>query len=162
MKLHRIFQLIGLYGVLFMIPFLQQQINDYSGEEDKNRWKQTDAIVKHVYYDVKKITCSQLGQSATTHDCKKGVYQDIVLKSALKQEEAAADKKSDSLSSFWIIYYIFAFFAFLGAAIEYRKEYENDKKNKESDGKTDGSLTAKNTEELVIENKEKVTVEINE
>jgi hypothetical protein len=161
MKLHRIFQLIGLYGVLFMIPFLQQQINDYSGEEEKNRWKQTDAIVKHVYYDVKKITCSQLGQSATTHDCKKGVYQDTLLKLALEQEDAAASKKSDSISSFWIIYYIFAFFAFVGAAIEYRKEYENDKNSQKSGITTDDDLAPNNTEELVIENKEKVTVEIN-
>ena len=162
MKLHRIFQLIGLYGVLFMIPLLQQQINDYSGEEDKNRWKQTDAIVKHVYYDVKKITCSQLGQSATTHDCKKGVYQDIVLKSALKQEADAANKKSEFLSSFWIFYYFFAVCASLGATIEYRKEYVNDKKSKESNIKTDDSLTTKNTEELAIKEQEKVEVEINE
>lgn len=123
LKLHRYFQLFGLYGVLFLIPVLQNQINNFSGKEEDYKRKQTQAIVEHMYYDVKRLTCDLLGQQATTHDCKKGIYQDIRLSSAIDSEQRIAEDKSKFSSIYWIIYYIFAALGFLGNYIEYRKEY---------------------------------------
>lgn len=122
-KFNRAIQLIGLYGVLFLIPFIQQAINEYSSAEDDYKRKQTYFIVKHLYYDIKSLTCSQLGQQATTHDCKKGIYQDNQLNFALEQEKEAADRKSEILSIFWYVYMFCAFCAFIGTYVEYRKEY---------------------------------------
>lgn len=123
LKLHRYFQIFGLYGVLFLIPILQQQISDFSGAEDDFKRKQTQFIVEHIYYDVKRLTCEQLGQQATTHDCKKGIYQDLRLSGAIDNERIVAENKSKLLNIYWLIYYIFAVFGFVGNYIEYRKEY---------------------------------------
>lgn len=122
LKTHRYFQLFGLYGVLFLIPILQNQISTLSGLEDDYKRKQTEAVLQHVYYDVKKLTCEILGQQATTHDCKKGIYQDNVLSGAIDAEKKLAESKSDLLSIYWGVYYLFAIFGFIGNYIEYRKE----------------------------------------
>ncbi|WP_064668594.1 hypothetical protein [Pseudoalteromonas prydzensis] len=123
LKLHRYFQLFGLYGVLFLIPILQNQINSFSGAEDEYKRKQTQFIVEHMYYDVKRLTCDLVGQQATTHDCEKGIYQDKRLSGAIDNEKRVADDKSKFLSLYWIAYYLFAALGFLGNYIEYRKEY---------------------------------------
>lgn len=127
MSLHRFIQLIGLYGVLFLIPILQHQINTYSGAEDDYKTKRIQYVVEHLYYDVKQLVCRQLGQAASSHDCKKGIYQDPRLKSAVGQEQEVANKKKSTLAWYWIVYYVFAVFGFVGTYIEYRKEYVNSK-----------------------------------
>lgn len=123
LKLHRYFQLFGLYGVLFLIPILQHQLNNFSGQEDDYKRKQTQAVVQHMYYDVKRLNCELLGQKATSHDCKKGIYQDKVLSGAIDNEKRVAEDKSKFSSVFWRVYYFFAALGFLGNFIEYRKEY---------------------------------------
>lgn len=123
MKQHRIIQLIGLCGILFLVPFMQELISNYSSEKEDAKREQVRSIIEHIYYDVKSLTCIQLGQEATSHDCNKGVYQDILLKLAIDQEKEAENKKSDAFSTYWIMYFIFASLLFLGPYIEYRREY---------------------------------------
>jgi hypothetical protein len=64
-----------------------------------------------------------LGQQATTHDCKKGIYQDKVLSGAIDNEKRVAEDKTKFSSMYWWVYYLFAALGFLGNFIEYRKEY---------------------------------------
>ncbi|HBC3436659.1 TPA: hypothetical protein KDX59_004746 [Vibrio parahaemolyticus] len=123
LKLHRYFQLFGLYGVLFLIPILQNQISNFSGQEEDYKRKQTQVVVEHMYYDVKRLTCEILGQQATTHDCKKGIYQDQRLSGAIDGEKRVAEDKLEFSSFYWIVYYLFAALGFIGNFIEYRKEY---------------------------------------
>ncbi|TMP02374.1 hypothetical protein CWC11_18580 [Pseudoalteromonas sp. S3178] len=125
LKPHRYFQLLGLYGVLFLIPILQQQINDLSGLEDDYKRKQNEAVIQHMYYDVKQLVCKQLGQEATTHDCKKGIYQDMQLSFAIESEKKAAEDKAELLSKYWYIYYFIAIIGLIGNYLEYRKEYKD-------------------------------------
>ncbi|MGP1720512.1 hypothetical protein [Shewanella frigidimarina] len=123
LKLHRYFQLLGLYGVLFLIPIIQNQLNNFSGQEENYKRKQTEAVIQHIYYDVKTLNCELLGQQATSHDCKKGIYQDIVLSGAIDSEKRVVEDKSKIMSKYWVFYYFFAVLGFIGNFIEYKKEY---------------------------------------
>lgn len=123
LKFHRYFQLFGLYGVLFLIPILQQQISGLSSLEEDYKRKQNEAVIQHMYYDVKQLVCKQLGQESTTHDCKKGIYQDIQLSFAIEGENSAAEEKAKLLNKYWIFYYIIAVTGLFGNYLEYRREY---------------------------------------
>lgn len=127
MKPHRIMQLFGLYGMLFLIPLFQFSFNQHSSEEEYHQRKQIFDVVKNNYYQTKIITCTEYGSTGTGHDCEKGVYQDLGLKMSLKYESQAGDKKNNSMILLWVVYYIFALFGFFGAFFEYRKEHSNSK-----------------------------------
>jgi len=118
-------QLIGLWGVLWLIPVLQQQVNNYSDAKKEYEIKSIYYIVEQLYYDIKILTCKQLGQNATIPDCNKGIYQDERLKFATNRAKENESKEIKYLSKYWIIYYIFTFFLLIGNYIEYRKEYRN-------------------------------------
>ncbi|EPX4135593.1 TPA: hypothetical protein P0E23_005299 [Vibrio harveyi] len=128
MKPHRYFQLIGMYGALFLIPVLQYQINYYSGNEESAQRTQVNEVVRDIYYMNKRLICTLLGQEFTAQQCKKGIYQNSSLGRAVNDEQSSGTNKNDALSKFWIIYAIFAGAAFLGNIIEYTKEYENERK----------------------------------
>ncbi|HHF3232826.1 TPA: hypothetical protein ACPJ2O_004434 [Vibrio diabolicus] len=124
MKSHRIFQLVGLYGVLFLIPIIQFQLNSYSSSEDYHQRKQIQNVVNHMYYDVKALVCETLGAEFTTHDCNKGIYQDRLLNFNSTQEHESAEKKNVITLRYWILYYFVAFMGFVGSYIEYRREFK--------------------------------------
>ena len=127
LKVHRSFQLLCLYGMLFLIPILQNQINNFSAQEEDYQRKQTQVIVEHMYYDIKRLICEILGQQATTHDCKKGIYQDQRLKLAVNDEKRVTQDKAKFLSIYWIAYYCFALFGFIGSLIEYLNEIKENR-----------------------------------
>lgn len=128
LKSHRMLQLLGLYGVLFLLPVMQNEISTYSSAQAKYSQEKTFEAVKGLYYDLKKLTCSQFGQEAATDDCKKGIYQKSLVK-LFSEYEIETEKSANKASKkYWLIYYLFAFAAFFGNYIEYRNEYLNSEK----------------------------------
>ncbi|WP_024461033.1 hypothetical protein [Marinimicrobium sp. LS-A18] len=123
MKAHRFIQLIGLYGMLVLIPIFQHQVSYHSSEEESYERKKIFNVVEHLYYDIKNIACTEYGQKASIHDCDKGMYQDLGLSSTVDFERESEENRSTSMKAFLVVYYFFSIIAFLGTGIEYRKEY---------------------------------------
>lgn len=128
-KPHRYIQLFGLYGVLFLIPVIQQEISHYSSQEDSAKKDKIYYATEQIYYEVQRLVCLGYGQQATTQDCKKGIYQNLTISHAADIENKAEKNGSGAESKYWILYYIFAALGFIGTYIEYRNEYENEKKS---------------------------------
>ena len=129
MKAYRLLQLVGLYGMLFLIPLFQNQVNTHEAKEINSKVETVESISHSLFYLVKQLSCQQVGQEHTMYDCSKGIYQDKSIAHSESSERRATTDKRESLSWFWWVYYGFAACSFLGTTIDYRKEYLHEKVN---------------------------------
>ncbi|KZW99462.1 hypothetical protein JL49_17045 [Pseudoalteromonas luteoviolacea] len=123
MHTSRFMELIGLLGVLFLIPFIQFQINEIASYEDRYHREEIKAVTRQVYNDVQKLICEQLGEQAGNHDCTKGVYQDGVVQVAIEAQETFAEFRAEFVRDYWITVGVFGFVILTAAYIGFRREY---------------------------------------